>query len=672
MKLLNNIVLYLSIAFVIGVFIGLQTNNASHAPIYWAAFVILLFIVAYWRSQVIFSTDYLFSSIALLCFIALGFLTSKLHSSQYKPTHYIHKNLTETAAVKLKIKEVLKESNSYQTYIAKVIETNNENATGLILLKIKKDSSPKKIIRGTQVTGVGNFSNFYPLLNPFGFDYQKHMNDKGVYKIFYTHPAHIQTTNSKKSMYSYADYFRTHLENKLEQYDFTKPQLAIIKTMLLGQKRALDKSISQQFSKAGLAHILAISGLHIGIIVMLLRVLLSPFYRFKYGRYIALSLQLFCLWAYAFVVGFSPSVSRAVVMFSCVAIGLSMNTKGRTLDMLCLSLFILLLYQPQLLLQVGFQLSYSAVISIVAFLPLIRPLFYSKFKLLQLGWDTICVSFSAQLGVFPLILYYFHQFPGLFLFSNLLIVPFLGLFIGISILVFLLALANSLPDFIADCYASFVQLLLDSVAFFGKQDFFHFTNIYFDLPMLILSFVGIISIYYFFKLRQKVFLYSSGISLLFILICVGNHQLQQYKFEQFVILHKSKNTAIFERKKRHLQYSSTDSLSYGLEGFLNQSGIKKITKVPMRSVYEINNKFLLCVDSTANYTIPNGIKIDYVLLRGSPKVNLDKLLKQLKPEQIIADGSNYTSYVKRWETTCRKKKTPFYYTREKGAWKFSW
>ena len=153
------------------------------------------------------------------------------------------------------------------------------------------------------------------------------------------------------------------------------------------------------------------------------------------------------LWCFALIAGMSASVVRAVTMFSFVAVGLSFKRRKTILFSLISSAFLLLLVKPMFLFDVGFQLSYLAVFGIVWVQPKLANLFNCKYWFFRKVWSMCSVSIAAQMGVLPLSLYYFHQFPGLFFLSNVLIIPFLGAILMGGILVIILALSNMLPPF---------------------------------------------------------------------------------------------------------------------------------------------------------------------------------------------------------------------------------
>ena len=217
------------------------------------------------------------------------------------------------------------------------------------------------------------------------------------------------------------------------------------------------------YSSSGAMHVLAVSGLHVGIIYLLLNSLFLFFEKFKYGKYLKAVFLILSLWAYALLTGLSPSVLRAATMFSFIIIGSALKRQTNIYNTLAASAFVLLLYNPYILLQVGFQLSYAAVLGIVYLQPKLYKLIYTKHWLLDKIWAITTVSIAAQLATFPLDIYYFHQFPNYFLLSNLFVIPLATFIIGGGVLLFVTSVIPFFPGSLAWVVNKILMLLNFSV-----------------------------------------------------------------------------------------------------------------------------------------------------------------------------------------------------------------
>jgi competence protein ComEC len=372
--------------------------------------------------------------------------------------------------------------------------------------------------------------------------------------------------------------------------------------------------------------------------------------------------------------GLSASILRATTMFTFVAYALYLNRPTSHFNILALSLFfILLLLDPLLLFQVGFQLSYAAVFAIVWIYPLLQKLWNPKYWVIKKGWELVSVSIAAQLGVLPISLYYFHQFPGMFLVSSLLILPFLTFILGFGILVIALAMANSLPPVLVILYDTVIRWMNTIIGMVAEQENFLFRNISFDAIQLVLSYGIIISmVLVFIKVTYKRVMVFLPIILCFQAYVLGISYQTQNK-ESLVIGHIPRNSALIHQTGQKITVFANDPKA--TTRMVNDYAVAQNTITtehrPIGNSYVIKGKRLVILDSI-NTTLPIKVGISTLVLTQSPKINLERLLDSVSPQMVIADGSNYRSYVERWKATCHKKKLPFHYTGENGAFLYAW
>src|SRR5690606_8574638 len=218
----------------------------------------------------------------------------------------------------------------------------------------------------------------------------------GVYRQLNASPLEVLVMNSEiNDLQALAGKIREGIISRLRSYDFGPDELAIIQALLLGQRQEISQEIYSNYAAAGVIHILAVSGLHVGIILLLLNSLFKPLERLKAGRFLKLLLLLILLWSFALLAGLSPSVVRAVSMFSFVAVGMQLKRRTSVLNTLFISLMVLLLINPGFIRQVGFQLSYAAVFSIVLIQPHIYRIYKGELKIVKYFWGLLSVSLAA-------------------------------------------------------------------------------------------------------------------------------------------------------------------------------------------------------------------------------------------------------------------------------------
>ena len=343
-----------------------------------------------------------------------------------------------------------------------------------------------------------------PPLNPHQFNYKSYLAKQGIHHQIFTEKNQLLRLNSNgNTLFGRSAKFRALLQESLQKYAFKKKELAVINALILGQRQEISIELLRDYQRAGAIHILAVSGLHVGIILLILSFVLNPLERIKYGKFLKTFSLIFLLWVFAFIAGLSASVVRAVTMFTFIAIGMLFRRKNVVEFSLISSMFLLLLIKPMFLFDVGFQLSYLAVFGIVYMQPKMYSLWKPTVRIFDFFWKLCTVSLAAQIAVLPLSIFYFHQFPALFLVSNLVIVPFLGiLFIG-GILVILMSILNVLPQFIADFYGMIISCMNAFVSWISDREDFLFEEVSMSFTAMLCWYVLIFFGMYYFIVRSS-------------------------------------------------------------------------------------------------------------------------------------------------------------------------
>ncbi|MCB0466474.1 MAG: ComEC/Rec2 family competence protein, partial [Aequorivita sp.] len=502
------------------------------------------------------------------------------------------------------------------------------------------------------------------------FDYSKYMKSLGVYgQLRIAENQIIKIGKGSKTLMGMAQNFRTEIVEKLQKTKLKNDERAIIQALVLGEKKDIQKNLYNEYAAAGAVHILAVSGLHVGILYVLLAFLLKPLTHWKFGIYLHTLIIVLLLWSFALLSGLSPSVTRAVTMFSFFALAKLFNRETNSINTLFLSFLTLLIINPLWLFQVGFQLSYLAVFFIVWLQPLFYKVGYSKYWLVRKIWTIVAVTICAQIGILPLSLYYFHQFPGLFLLTNIVVLPFLTVLMCGGILIVVLANFNILQDWLASSYNFLIEVLNGFIHWVAVQDEFLFKNIHFSTLKVLGAYLLIVAFMLFLK-KMKYNRLVISLCALSIFITIFIYDEFSTSANQFIIFQKSKQTILgYKNGKDFIVFSSdsTKNISeeYPIKSFRTAINIDSYSQEKLPSIFQYENTKILILDSLGIY--PKRKDIHTLLLTNSPKVNLNRLIDSLNPKQIVADGSNYFTYVKRWQKTCRSKKLPFSHTAKQGA-----
>lgn len=675
MKNFQFIFLRLSLYLIAGILCAFYFSLSPQFIFIFISATFLFFIFAYLVSKRQLFPDIWPGVATFVLIFATGLFTGFYSIPENQPDHYIQKEESDEKILfaRVSISEELKPSAFSSRYLAKVEELLSDASRlpvkGKLLLNIKEDSL--QLQPGNEILIPWKPEEIGPPLNPFQFSYRNYMQNLGVKRQINLQPVHIRLLRGENdNIKAFAWNLREELINSLKKHDFDKDELAIFQALILGQRRDIDDKLYEDYAATGAIHILAISGLHIGILLLLLNSLLRPLERLRYGKYIKPISVIVLLWAFALLVGLSPSVVRAVTMFSFIAIGLQLKRKTSTLNSLFISLFFLLLINPLYIFQVGFQLSYLAVFSIIVFQPFIYGLFSPKFRIPDYFWKIVSVSLAAQIGVLPLSLFYFHQFPGMFLLTNLVVLPVLGFILGLGILVILLAFIDLLPEILAEFLEIVLNLLNTFISKLAEVDSLVFTGIDFSLFQSLSAYLILLGILFIMvrpDFRRLSFLLV-GI-LLFQLASLYNKT--KIPEKELVVFHKSRETVIAKKQKRMLYlFSENNTQPSFIDDYLREQKVEEINRKAVPAIFKSSERLHLVIDTgITSYKLEN-FRPEVIILRNSPKLNMERLIDELHPAQIIADGSNYPSLVNRWRTTCRIKKIPFHYTGEKGAYIF--
>lgn len=665
-KLLGYLPFHFLLCLIVGIYIQFTTDFWSHGKMWLYIAIVLIVVLA-----ILLKRTKTFIILSWIAFFFLGITTVHINDNR-NSNRYFGKHISDSDSGVLVMTKVLKPGNFHHKYEAEVVQVQDKVTNGKILLNIEIDTASSVLKVDDRIYITSEFSAINRSLNPHQFDYRSYLSKQGIYQQLFLKKNQFLKLEKESSFLGSIARIRSKIQYSLQQEGFSEDTYAVINALLLGQRQEISKELTEDYARAGAIHILAVSGLHVGIILLILSFLLKPLVRLKKGRIIKLILIVLFLWFFALLAGMSASVVRAVTMFSAVAIAQASRNRNSIEHSLILSMFILLLFKPMFLFDVGFQLSYVAVFGIVWIQPKLSSLWKPKFRLINKLWQLFTVSVAAQIAVLPLSLFYFHQFPALFWLSNLVIVPFLGIILTGGILIIILSLVSLLPDVLVLFYDGIISLMNGFIEFISRQEVFLFTDISFSGLMMVASYLVIVfGIHLFYRLNvRRLLLFLGSIAIFQIVLTFEKFQINAKN--EWVVFHKSRNSIYGVREADQLRvYHSLDSIQLNNERTLSSykvgKGIHVKTFQRQPNYMEFLGLQILIVDSLGVYDI-KGLHSPIILLKNSPSINLKRLISNLQPKQIIADGSNYKSAIELWKQTCLKTKTPFWATGQDGAY----
>ena len=499
MKFYKNPFVWLIIPFCIGI----ATTKSFTIPPSYSLFLgvsilctlYFIFKISYQKFNSILQHIFLFISLFILGNCILGI---DLQKQQAIPT----KKTTQEKYLGY-VEEVSITKSGYIKYIVRCknnLQTNNSIDKKLVFVKTDKKQTPYN--ENSLIIFHCKFNKIENIGYPGEFDSQYYWKNKGVYEIgFITNESNIQCVkHTKQSSFS-----PTTCRNKLTDIlksVLTGQELALANALILGERSLVTNETTQAFGDTGAMHILAVSGLHIGI---LLQIILRIFKLFQgwITKNQATIISLILVWIYALITGFSPSVIRSVIMFSLLLIGDMKGKEKAELNILAFSAFVILCWKPLFLFDVGFQLSYAAMIGIYLFYPYLKNVVVSRFKILQMIIEGSMVGIAAQITTIPLTLYYFHQFPNYFILTNIALMAFSFIILLLGMFLFSFFWIPTLQFILGTILQKTMTCMLWIVNFFSKLPFATAKGFELNKITLLLLYLGIIFLY-FTLMRKKI------------------------------------------------------------------------------------------------------------------------------------------------------------------------
>lgn len=591
-----------------------------------------------------------------------------VYTSKNNPDHFL-KHKKENTIYLIRISEsCYQKTNSYKVNgEVKAIVENKKlmSSSGEVLLAIITKDSLRIPSYGDYILVSAQPEEIPSPQNPSQFDYKEYLSFHNIYSRFtLTEKSFFKTTyNDGNWLLKFSFYLRNKLVEKLSIFFVTRDELAVASALLVGFEDYLDPEIIQAFSSTGALHVLSVSGMHVGLVFVCLSWLLSFMDKKKILLMTKYSILLAFIWFYALMTGFSPSVLRSVVMLSLVIISKVRKREANTLNTMLGSAFLLLCYNPFYITEVGFQLSYLAVFGIVYLHPMLSQRYVAPNKLLHWIWQLTSVSITAQLMTFPLGLLYFHQFPLLFLISNLIIIPITTgiIYIGIAALILFFTPVVSNYLWQIGYYTTYTLNLIVKFIDSLRSLTLNGLSITIFETWLIYALISSTLIFLVFRNRKLLFV-SLGLCILLLSLQI-HEKMEQRKQKMLIVYAIPGKTAIdiIEGNKHlfiasKLLYENSSQMRFFILHNWDDLGLKQPEIIITDSLnnYKVNSK---AIDVNRNFVRINNkiifiadkyigksdgkkkMSIDYLIVTRSYKGKMENLLSRFKVLNIIFDSS---------------------------------
>ncbi len=554
---------------------------------------------------------------------------------------------------------------------------------GKLLLYFSIDSALPTLHYGDKILVNKNLQPIKNSGNPGAFNYQRYAAFQQTYHNVFLKDKDYVVLNDKhvnpfkqfifSARQKVLDILRMNITNG-------KDELGIAEALLIGYMNDLDKDLVQAYSNTGVVHIIAISGMHLALIYVMLVWVFSRLPFIKRSKVLQLALVLACLWLFSILTGGSASVLRSAVMFSFIKTGQTFFKRSSVYNSLAASAFVMLCYDPYYLWNVGFQLSYLAVIGILLFQKPVYNRLYIKNKWLDKIWQMTAVTIAAQVLTFPVCIYYFHQFPVLFLITNLIAVPLSTVVLYAELVLMLFSWIPFIGSYAGKLVQLMVWLMNRFITLINELPFAVWNNIPATVISTSLLYLIVIAVSIWLLNKNKgAFKATITFLLLFTIIQVyAKWQIAQQ--QKFIVYNVPKYRAIdiIEGNKYRFIGDSILLQDGVLQNFhlkparialqLSQRTDSLASIAEQQKFILINNKRILLLNEPLLFEAPEKkVTLDIIVLSKNPKLRIAQLATVFDCKQYVFDASNSQYKIEKWKKECDALGLPYYVVGESGA-----
>lgn len=618
-------------------------------------------------------------------FIAIGGLVSWYKNIHHDKNWFGNRYENDHAVIVTLSEDLVEKTKSYKANATVNFLLRNDTCiktNGTIILYFKKDSLLPQLAYGSRLVIKKPLQEIKNSGNPGGFDYKRYSLFQGI-----THQLYLRVIENEvkvlpeKNINFFRKFINTSRKNILEILRTNisgKKELGLAEALLIGYKDDLDKTLVQSYSNTGVVHVIAISGLHLGLIYWLLTWIFKPLQRKKL-RWLRPTFILTGLWLFSLLAGAQPSVLRSAVMFSCIILSDTFERRSSVFNGLALSALILLCLNPFWLWDVGFQLSYAAVLSIVIFMQPIYNWFYIKNKILDFLWKLNAVTLAAQILTIPVSIYHFHQFPTSFLLTNFIAVPFSSLILLleiflciISFIPFVAVVTGKILSWLIWCLNTYIEHIERLP--YSLWDGLQITILQAAFLLMIAAGLG------FWLIEKSKTGFKYAIAGLVSFLILRTHSFAQANTRKQLIIYN------VPQKRAMDIIDGRKYLFVGDSGLMADDFIRNFHIKPSRILHrleqadslknfqQVNNllsiqgkKILLISEAKKFVPCENKIPVDVLILSGNPKFYFKTITKTFSVRQVVFDGSCPAWKINYWKKDCDSLHIPYHDVSEKGA-----
>ncbi len=632
-----------------------------------------------------FRRPVLFGVVMFGWFCALGgYLVTQrelTHREDFIAAHYTEGSLLVATLLEEPIEKTKSWKSEARITLTDTINQTEKHLSGKIILYFAKDSLQAPPTIQSRIAFSKNLQRINNTGNPAGFDYALFSARRSLfYQVYLTANDYILTGHASEGwLPKKMRNARNALLKTLKQNIKDPQNRGLAAALLTGYREEMDKELSLQYAGTGVAHIIAISGLHLGLIQGGLMLILLPLAKWKHGKQIRIVLVIVLLWLFSLLTGGSASVLRAAVMFTIIMLGEMVQRKGNGYNSLAASAFLLLLFNPNLLWDVGFQLSYAAVLSILVFYPPIAHWFrWPRVWMLKI-WQVVAVTLSAQILTLPFVIYYFQQFPVYFLLANLIAVPLSTLILYLLLVLgFFVWWWTPVAAFLGTFSNGLIGFMNDFIRWIDRLPMSRVEEIYLPLgeAFLLMILIAFVAVWLFHK-RQVFFLASLATAS----FLAGSRMWQSHinhTQTEIVVYHVPGHSAVdIMAGGKYWYWGDTICQQPGmirklhLTPYRTQKGLQMAGALPYQQdvfqQWNLGGEKMLVLDKEPDINTMDTLRTNVLLIAANLRTNPAKLLSRIQCNQIVADAKLPYYRLDQWQHVADSLRLPFHAVTRDGA-----
>jgi competence protein ComEC len=552
-----------------------------------------------------------------------------------------------------------------------------EASQGKVILYFQKDQAFKTLSFGSQILIKNKLQEIKNTGNPGSFDYKQYCLFQGItHQAYLTANDFVLLNQSQTAFETFIFDSREWVIRTIKKYIDGEKEQGLASALLIGYKNDLDKSLVQSYTNTGVVHIIAISGLHLGLIYWLLLLLTQPLAKNKWSKWLRLIIILSSLWLFSILSGAQPSVMRSAVMFSFLALGEIISRQSKVYNNLALSAFVLLCYDPFWLWDAGFQLSYAAVISISAFYKPIYNWFYFTNKGIDFFWKLVAITLAAQLLTLPVSIYHFHQLPLLFLITNIVAVPLSSVILFGEIFLCAFFFITPLAQATGKLLHWLIYWMNSYIEQWNDMPFALWKGLSITPLQATLLVILILSASYWLLNRKRHLLYLAVFSSLLFMGLRSISFIQAGQQKRIIVYNVPKLQAIDIIQGMQYNFIGDSELLYDNfnRNFHLQPSrlIQRVAwnqEIPVQAKnLEVQGKYIFIIDGQNPTIFPQKTNVDLLILSKNPRLYISKLIATGRPGQVVIDGSVPDWKARLWQHDCDSLHIPCFNVTEKGAY----